>query len=259
MSPLLKSPVTLAIILSAAQLGAATISWQTAQTISGDTDVATTGSKVYAYNFTADTTTATVNGVLFDAGTGKINEGHFSDTIGNITFVAQGNPTLSTAYVISSNSSAFAGTSGSPFNTLSTSYQSILKSALGNDGGSASSKSMLVTLDGLTANQEYMIQFWVNDSRGTPSLSSRVEYVSDTLGTSGSQQLKFNTAGAEGGLGQYIIGTFTADNTSQSFYLNSSNTTQMNALQLRAIPEPSTYAWMGGIGLLGFLALRRRK
>jgi hypothetical protein len=59
--------------------------------------------------------------------------------------------------------------------------------------------------------------------------------------------------------GSYVIGTFFADATTQNLVLNNvSDSTQMNAIQLRTlpIPEPSA-AILGGISLLALLRRRR--
>jgi hypothetical protein len=62
-------------------------------------------------------------------------------------------------------------------------------------------------------------------------------------------------------VGQWIKGTFTADSTSQSLQLSGALSAtdgypQINALQLRTIPEPSS-ALLGGLGLLALFRRRR--
>jgi hypothetical protein len=44
---------------------AASITWGSAQNITGDSNIMTTGSFIYAYNFGPDSVTATINGVTF--------------------------------------------------------------------------------------------------------------------------------------------------------------------------------------------------
>jgi hypothetical protein len=72
--------------------------------------------------------------------------------------------------------------------------------------------------------------------------------------------LDVNTSGGNvaGGLGQWISGTFQADGTTQSFDVTSSNANYFNAIQVRAVPEPSTLAGFGVIGI-GLAAVIRRR
>ncbi|MDQ8209637.1 PEP-CTERM sorting domain-containing protein, partial [Coraliomargarita sp. SDUM461003] len=63
---------------------------------------------------------------------------------------------------------------------------------------------------------------------------------------------------SEGGLGQYVIGTFTADADTQSFDFVLDTTWHVNAMQLRAVPEPSAYAAIAGVLALACVVTRRR-
>jgi hypothetical protein len=78
--------------------------------------------------------------------------------------------------------------------------------------------------------------------------------------TGSSTVLDYNTTEAVGGIGQFAIGTFTADSTSQVLGFSSpTETPQLNGLSLRvtAVPEPASVAMtMGAAGL--FLMRRRR-
>ena len=89
--------------------GAATITWGPATTIAGDADVSTNGTAVYAYD--QSNTGATVNGVAFAAGssTNSLGGGQVS-----LNFDAV-------------NNTAFGGDTGNPWNSLSSSYQTLLK------------------------------------------------------------------------------------------------------------------------------------
>ena len=68
----------------------------------------------------------------------------------------------------------------------------------------------------------------------------------------------------EGGVGQYVIGTFTADATTQQIVFQGEGTglnggsTQINAFQLRAIPEPASTELLGIFGVYGMCQRRRR-
>ena len=70
--------------------------------------------------------------------------------------------------------------------------------------------------------------------------------------------------GVEGGTGQFAIGRFTADSTSFSIAFNGDAFTSyqplINGFQVRAVPEPSTYAMaLAGLACGGFSLFRRRK
>ena len=61
--------------------------------------------------------------------------------------------------------------------------------------------------------------------------------------------------------GSFVIGTFTADSSTQAFTFAAAsgydaNRTQFIAMQLRVIPEPSA-ALLGGLGVLALLRRRR--
>jgi hypothetical protein len=106
----------------------------------------------------------------------------------------------------------------------------------------------------LTINQEYLVQYWVADYRPYPN--DRTLTLTGGANTSG--VLKYlDSDNSNGGIqGSYVIGTFVANATSQDININSNQSTQMNAVQLRAIPEPSA-ALLGGLGLLALLRRRR--
>jgi len=121
-----------------------------------------------------------------------------------------------------------------PFANLSASYQGLLSSGVsGLSAGFAT-----------TVGQNYLIEVWSNNSVSPNSI------VTVTSGGS-SVSLSSNVSGSTGGLGQFAIGTFTADSAVQNFSFTGANFT-VNAAQLRllpsAVPEP-------GSALAGMLAL----
>jgi autotransporter-associated beta strand protein len=196
----------------------APITWNAPVTSAGDTDVSTAGAAVFAYAFgTADT----VNGVPFTQAT-------------SITTA----PGLSMSGWGTRNGGAFT-TASSPFAGLSANYQNILVGALYSStaGGTAT-----VTLTGLVPGHLYAIQYWGNDPRGiSPARSNFLSSASgNTVGCSECIPV------AAGGLGQYSIGTFTANATSQAFTVvgasGSGTGPQMNALQLRDLGFPTAFA-----------------
>lgn len=206
------------------------ITWGTAQQITGDADVSTNGVSDRAYLFAgASGPTATINGVTFS---------EFSDQA-----------TDTTTFTGSANG-AF-GSSNPPYSSLSTEYKSVLANGFFN---LVTGTDATLTLNNLTVGTPYEIQVWVNDSRGF----DRSETVS------GSPTLVFNTTLSDGGLGQFVIGTFVADASSQLLTFSpatDSSVAQINGLQLRsiaAVPEPSSLVILGSGGL-GLLAYGRRR
>ena len=112
-----------------------------------------------------------------------------------------------------------------------------------------------VTLNNLTANHRYLVQFWVVDTRDNDSVRSRYVEI-DGVG-----KVYFQGAG---GLGSYVIGKFAADSSSYTINLSYgsdggiSNSTQINAIQVRdlgpvadALPESGTVTTaLTGAGLV---------
>jgi Concanavalin A-like lectin/glucanases superfamily/Putative Ig domain len=178
------------------------ITWGASVTISGDSDVFTDGTLLYAYDWAGNDTT--INGIAF-TGTTSANPG-------NVTLSGIGHN-----YTNYSSSST-------PFSNLSAAYQSILAGGEYNSGPDTAT----VTLNNLTAGHVYAVQVWVSDPRGGGT-AGRTE----TVSSSNVVTLAYNVPPQTGGVGQYVIGVFTATSASQSFSLtvtNSSGSTQLNAL-----------------------------
>jgi autotransporter-associated beta strand protein len=225
---------------SVTQVAGATITWSPVTTISGKSDVSTVGTLDRAFSFArGDTSTgpfgpSTINGVTFMSFPTSNNP--HSASMGNTTVTAAGG---------SNTVESFNGLAGDnypfsppvpPFSNLSAAYQLMLSTAVYNDSG-----SLALTLNGLTPGQKYLFEVWTNDSR---SNSTRMEKV--TAGNS--VRLAYNSTQVNGGLGQFAIGTFTADNSgSQSITFNpialpaGLPASQINGFQLRAIP--TVYTW----------------
>jgi alpha-L-fucosidase 2 len=193
-------------LLAAPSLRAASIAWSPPVTIAGDTDVSTAGASVFAYTFG---TAATVNGVAFTAVTSTTSA-----------------PGLTMSGWGTQNSSAF-NTGSAPFANLSSAYRNIL---VGADYISAKT-TVTLTLTGLTVGNTYALQCWFSDPR-----SSNL-YTNDLSSPGGNiVHVLENATFVTGGLGQYAMGTFTADATTQAFTITGAGVTpntQLNALQLR--------------------------
>jgi hypothetical protein len=252
---LLLSAALLATTLAAqAAPPVANITWGSAQNITGDSDVSTLGSLLYAYNAgEAGVTSTTVNGVLFSPYVFP-HHPHQTTTTGSVTF------TESPDYLWSINT---LGTVVPPFDFLSGNYATLLSS-----GGSANSlNTITATLGGLTGGRDYLIQWWSNDSALINGGIFTQTQASQPSGGTSTVTLDSNLSNSVGALGQYAIGTFTATDSFVEFDLNGiGGYLLINAFQVRdvtssAVPEPSQVAasllLLFGIG--GYVWLNRRK
>ena len=128
-------------------------------------------------------------------------------------------------------SSGFAG-SAAAFGTHTTAdatYNALLQYGTWAGGTSAS-----FTINGtgrrpLTPGRQYLVQVWVSDARA--EINGRTE----TVGGSGS--LSFKTAS---GMGQYVIGRFTADAASQAISLSANVSAQVNLVVVRDVTPPES-------------------
>ena len=193
------------LALFVADARAAVISWSGATNITSDANIVTNGDFEYGGYFSSSAGTVTINGVTFTGSAGSKNFG------ANVTanFASGG-----TAY-----SGMGAGTG------LSTNYQTLL-------GGCAygSTNNNSIALNNLAIGYRYTVQLWINDSRSNGANSS------NTVTSGNSVTLDYNNSEAVGGKGQFAIGTFTADATTLTFNLQSKQSGQFNALQLRSQP-----------------------
>lgn len=209
---------------------AATITFGTPNNISGNLDVSTTGSFLYAYHFTQ---AVTVNEVPFAA-----------FPITNFTPSA----TTASQTITSADGNLFSanwfGSASAPFANLTAEYKALLESQVTN----VFVTPITLTLGGLTVGQEYQIQLWLN-----ASLDGTGQSVSYSAGNS--VILSRNTTGLTGGLGQHVTGTFIADSQDQILTIQSAGgAPALNAYQIRSIPEPSAAL----LTLLSTAALLRR-
>ena len=235
-----------AVVLWLAQTAAAdSISWGSAQTVTPTSDVLM-GNVVDAYSFGPyNQSGTTINGVYF-APFGVANQTPVTD--GNVTlYTSSGGVGGALVGVFSS--------PDAPFSSLGSSYDSLLGSAAYATGDNPSTQPLTVTIAGLTAGTTYEVEVWVNDSRSCCG-PTRTE----TLSGNNSPTLAFNVDQSEGGVGQYAIGTFTANGPSESFTItgtdsninNANNASQINGLEVvSVVPEPSPLALLA----LGLLAL----
>jgi hypothetical protein len=227
---------------------AAPITWGAATNISGDSDVSTDGTLVYAYNFGTNATSPVINGVTFTSfhlPTPYTASG-VQVTVGSVS-ISEAPGLLFGDYILSG--------AAAPFSTLSAGYQALLGSgAIG-----AAPSTITLILGGLTAGQTYDFQWWSNDSSGNAYAVSTV-----AEGDVGEVPEPLSAgSGANGALGQYVIGRFTADAQFQNITFDSlslSSFPMINGFQLRqvqAVPAPS--AVLLSLGGLALVLLWRRQ
>jgi hypothetical protein len=225
---------------SGGSLHAASITWGAPQQIAGNSDVRTGGTLVGAVNL--DGPAASVNGVNFQALDISAGPASVGDFTVNGFFFNQVNPGFS------------SGSAAAPFSSLGAGYQSLLST------GAAVGGTMTLTMAGLTLGQDYEFQAWVNDSGDfdpNPGFTFQVDVLAGNAVT-----LDPNPSLNEGGLGQFIVGTFKADSTSQQVTFDNSEVAVINGFQLRrvsapVVPEPGTALF--GMALLGVTGFSRRR
>jgi hypothetical protein len=225
----------IAALLPAAAQAQASVTWQAPVTISGASDVLTSGTLFGTWAPHSDAANSAgglaVNGVTFQA---------FPDLPGAATSLDNNTGT---------------GSYASP-GTLDANYNSLLTSgAFGNNN-----QTYTISWNGMTAGNMYAVQLWVNDGRSA-ALNQRSETITGGANTSAS--LAYGS-GANGP-GQYIIGTFIADvSGTETLTLTPGAaipSPQFNLIQVRDItpvPEPSAVA-MSLIGFGVLVGVLRRK
>ncbi|MFN5756702.1 MAG: beta strand repeat-containing protein [Planctomycetia bacterium] len=220
------SLVALAIFcgqLMLAPVQAANVVWNTPQTMTADTNVRTYGSLVGAFNISPTVTTTTVNGVSF-AGTLAGSP----PTFGSVAALA---PVAGTDYL----GAASWGPPNSP--TLSSNYATLNDSGAFAYGGSG---QMTLTLTSLTPGRSYMLQTWVGDTRAAGA--ARRQTLTGGVLTSGT--MLFNSTGADGGNGSFVVGSFVATTDAMTINYNpGADIGMMNAFQLRSLGLSRSYTW----------------
>jgi hypothetical protein len=217
----------------------APISWQGPITISGDTNVATEGTLVGAFNMAGNT--VVVNNVTFASFTYPSLA--TTATSGNFTF------TESPGHLLAESS---FGSANMPFSGLGQNYQTLLSTAMSTDDNN----TLTLTISGLIVGQQYEFQWWLNDS-----ISPNSGFLTTATAVN-SVSLDDNTTNATGGVGQFAIGTFTAaPGGTETITFTGTDPTQaptIDAFQLRAVPEPSTWAQLTtGAVVLGTIVRRK--
>jgi hypothetical protein len=213
---------TLATVASAS---AGVITWGPAQDISGPGDVSTNLARIEAVNLTTHSSvpgTTVVNGVSFT------HDGSLMG-LGGGTGLLNG------------------GSSGDA------DYDALLDSV---DHGACDACPWTIQVGGgnLIVAETYEIQLFYTDNRGFAGSFTQV--YGDGNGNTVTLDSNKN------GLGQFVLGKFTADDTTQNLAISGGlppGEPHLNAYQIRGVPEPTTFV-LGGLGLmaLGFGARRRK-
>jgi len=222
----------------------AKVTWEQPHNISQSSDVLVTGALVGAFNIDGvGVPGTTVNTVTFsplevpnDFSTGNV-------VIGNFTFSGGARVSNNTNY----------GSPSPPFSGLAAtdpSYATLLQSASGGMNNQA------LGISGLLFDHLYVFQLWTNQSGFGGST-----YPLTVSGGASQVMLDDNTSDLPGGLGQFAIGHFVADNSLQSFTFQGYPGHPVNAFQLRdlgVVPEPATWGILGigSVLLIGTRKLR---
>ena len=238
-TPLLAQIIALAFPLLCPVARAADINWTDPQDISGNSDVSTTGNVLGAFNV----------GDIGVPGSTSLNGVNFQGFVAPGGNGSVGNFTLVSGFSFSNNTAS--GSTSAPFANLSTNYQTLLMSRV----AGLSPFSLVIT--GLIVGTQYQFQSWTNNSSGTFGYGTSL-----TGGNNTSSFLSGNTQGMPGGLGQFIIGTFTADSATQTIGYGADEVAYLNAFQLRRINSASAVSDSGNTmamlaGAAGVIALLR--
>ena len=218
----------------AATSNAATITWGTWTGVTDNTAIQVLGGYT------------TVEGVNFNGSTTTINNGTVDVSFIGIALNASGS---AAGITVASSGFSFGSTNSGNSDVVSNvgspqTWGTVLDRVIG------TATPATISLSGLTAGDDYYVQFF--SSAPDPNI------LSDSKITSGGGDSPFFGTHAAGGT-KYLIGTFTADATSQAFAVSGEEPTYSAlVIGVQPVPEPATVA-LAGLGLLGLAGWARRK
>jgi len=127
-----------------------------------------------------------------------------------------------------------------------------------------------IQITGLTIGKEYRVQVWGNDARGEKNVAlGRSVYLNDGNGgaaSNGVRVLENKNVARTSTLGQWIVGSFTADDATETIAvtgLDGDGATWgdeyavVPLVQVREVPEPATLGMVGVLSGLMFFIRRR--
>ncbi|NBV35385.1 MAG: hypothetical protein EBR81_16750, partial [Proteobacteria bacterium] len=197
----------------------------TSSTAVSDAEILTLGTTHFAYNFWGASPNV-VNGVSFTSITTPAGAGNLSIT-GTTT------PTYFNNYY-----------QAGAIYLLSTGYQNLLNGGVYTDG----TGTITVTMNGLTVGKTYLVQMWANESRN--NFTGSTDRAENVIGNN-TVRIEYNVSNLGGGVGQYVVGSFVANATSQNFTLTPpaglvSPSAQINAIQVRDVTDV-VGIWTGAV------------
>jgi hypothetical protein len=236
-------------VLPASPVRAASILWGTPTFITADTDVSTTGSLLYAYNFGAAAGTSAGTGLR--GGSTSVEPASVpTATVNGVTFAPFAVPHLTSATVTVGSVSLdvnltnqfyttndLTGSISPPFANLTTAYKGLLQSGVAT---LQTNGTLTLTLGGLTNGQSYLVEFWTSNARNLLTFQT-----AGTTYTAGNAvTLDDSNTNGTGGVGQWVTGSFTANAATEVLTLQSSTPASdypvINGFQVRPVPEPSS-------------------
>lgn len=224
--------VALVSLLVLGRADAASVTWQSVRAVADMVDVDTNGTAVLATYWSGVSGSNAINGVVFtDSGGNATTQNGVTATVaGNLSGYENGaNVSLYGGFY----SAWFQGQGAGPGGA---NYAAMLGCGVYGATGSA---VITLSLSGLTAGHQYRVQFWEYDSRS--SASGAGETITGSGADTNPPTLQrrnaanVNAAYNDNG-GTYVIGTFTANATTQTFTVtDASFGPQINGFQLRDV------------------------